>query len=199
MQDGAQGKRLVAWLNMLPEVRAVLALEFGGKPIGAQNLTEWRQGGYRDWLAGQEAREVAQQLGEEAVADDAEGRRPLTETLARWVAARYAVATRRVAEAEGDEGWRLLREMCGDVVDLRRGDHSAQRLDLERERVAVGRNDAEMKWKRKIIIGLEALVTYAGKHPEAQAALDELARLTRHPFDPRESNPIKPNQTESNL
>src|SRR5207253_2748822 len=92
-------------------------------------------GGYRDWMAQQEALELAERLGEDASELNAEGRPPLTDTLALWLAARYAVATRRVAETEGPEGWRLLRELCGDIVELRRGDHSAQRLRLERERL----------------------------------------------------------------
>lgn len=187
LQEGEQGKKLVAWLNGLPEVRAVVAAEFAGKPIREQNLSEWRQGGYRDWLAQQEAMEVAERLGEDAVAWATEGRPPLTETLALWLAARYAVATRRVAEADGPEGWRLLREMSGDIVELRRGDHSAQRLVLERERVAVATQDSLSKWKRKVILGLEALMTYVQQHPEAQTAMDELTRLVRHPFDPAES------------
>jgi hypothetical protein len=29
---------------------------------------------------------------------------------------------------------KLLREVCGDLVALRKGDHSAERLRLERER-----------------------------------------------------------------
>jgi hypothetical protein len=116
-----------------------------------------------------------------------EGRPSLTDTLALWLAGRYAVATRRVAETDGPEGWQLLREMCGDIVELRRGDHSAQRLVLERERAATAARDAEMKWKRKIVIGLETLKKYVDKHPEAKAAFDELARQVRHPFDPTES------------
>ena len=94
---------------------------------------------------------------------------------------------RRVAETEGIEGWRLLRELCADVAELRRGDHSAQRLLIERERAAAQERDAHMKWKRKIITGLETLTKYAAKHPKAQAALAELAQQVRHPFDPSES------------
>ena len=30
---------------------------------------------------------------------------------------------------------KLLREFCGDIVALRKGDHSAERLKLERERL----------------------------------------------------------------
>jgi hypothetical protein len=55
--------------------------------------------------------------------------------------------------------------------------------------------DAEMKWKRKIIIGLETLSKYVKKRPEAQAAFEEFARQVRHLFDPTESDLIQPNQT----
>ena len=106
-----------------------------GKPIREQNLSEWKQGGYRDWQARQEALEVAGRLGEDAAALQAEDGPPLTDTLALWLAARYAVATRQVAGAAGAEGWRLLRELCADVVELRRGDHHAERLRIERERL----------------------------------------------------------------
>jgi hypothetical protein len=187
LRDGKEGKKLVAWLNGLPEVKAVVAAEFGGKPIREQNLSEWKKRGYRDWIAHQEAIELAEKLVEDALDWDAKGNAPLTDTLALWLASRYAMATRRVAETEGTEGWRLLRELCADVAELRRGDHSAQRLLLERERAAAQARDAHMKWKRKIITGLETLTKYAAKHPKAQAALAELARQVRHPFDPSES------------
>ena len=62
MHDGEEGKKLVAWLNALPAVRAVVKAEFGGRPVRAQNLSEWKQGGYRDWLAQQEAIAVAGRL-----------------------------------------------------------------------------------------------------------------------------------------
>ena len=52
----------------------------------------------------------------------------------------------------------------------------------------VASRDADMKWKRKIIIGLETLMKYADKHPEAKAAMAELSRQVRHPFDPTESD-----------
>ena len=43
-----------------------MAAEFDGKPIREQNLSEWKQGGYRDWMAQQEALEMAERLGENA-------------------------------------------------------------------------------------------------------------------------------------
>jgi hypothetical protein len=150
LDEGEQGKKLVVWLNELPEVQAIVAAEFGGKPIREQNLSEWKQRGYRDWLAKQEALEIAERLGEDATEWNAEGRASLTDTLALWLVARYAVATRRVAETGGREGWRLLREMCGDIVELRKGDHSAERLQIERERLELEKEQSEKRVREKV-------------------------------------------------
>jgi len=188
LRDGEEGKKLVAWLNGFPEVKAVVAAEFNGKPIREQNLSEWRKRGYRDWLAHQEALELAEKLAEDAIDLEQQNHVPLTDTLALWLASRYAVATRRVDEAKGAEAWRILREMCADVVELRRGDHSAQRLIIERERAATQARDADMKWKRKIVVGLETLRTYIDSHPQAKAAFNELLKQTRNPLDPSEEH-----------
>ena len=145
LDEGEQGKKIVAWLNGLPAVQAIVATEFGGKAIREQNLSEWKQRGYRDWLAKQEALEIAERLREDATEWNAQGRTALTDTLAFWLVARYALATRRVAETGGREGWRLLREMCGDIVELRKGDHTAERLQIERERLQLEKDKAE-KW-----------------------------------------------------
>ena len=151
LQEGESGPVLVAWLNSLPETQALLATDFAGKPIRTQNLSEWRNGGYRDWLLQQEALELATRLHEDAEELTAEGRPPLSDTLALWLTARYAVATRDITSTEGPEGWRLLREMCADLVKLRRGDHHAERLRLERENTELNREKSEeemLEWAR---------------------------------------------------
>ena len=38
LQDGAEGKEIVLWLNSLPEVKEVLVKMFDGRPINDQNL-----------------------------------------------------------------------------------------------------------------------------------------------------------------
>ncbi|SPE60158.1 hypothetical protein SBV1_380002 [Verrucomicrobia bacterium] len=38
---------------------------FGGAPINAQNLSEWCQGGYREWLADQERRDVLRHIADQ--------------------------------------------------------------------------------------------------------------------------------------
>jgi hypothetical protein len=75
LEDGEPGKQLAEWLNGLPEVQEVLKLRFGGRPISEQNLSEWKQGGYLEWLKLQESRYLVQHLAEQAE-DLAPGARP---------------------------------------------------------------------------------------------------------------------------
>jgi hypothetical protein len=139
--NGEPGKELVEWLNSLPEVGKVLAAEFDGQPMREQNLSEWKKGGYRDWLAEQEAREV---LGEMvAEGEELKGRfgESVSDKLAGWLIPRYMGAARAALTANQDpnERWTVLRTVCTDLVALRRGDHYVERLRLEGERLEATR------------------------------------------------------------
>ena len=61
LDQGAPGGPLLQWLNSLPEVQAVLAADFGGRPINKQSLSQWRHGGYAEWLRLREALALAGQ------------------------------------------------------------------------------------------------------------------------------------------
>lgn len=50
LHDGQSGSKIIPWLHSLPDVLRVLDEEFKEEPISASNLSEWRLGGYRDWL-----------------------------------------------------------------------------------------------------------------------------------------------------
>jgi hypothetical protein len=113
----------------------------------------------------------------------------ITDAVAGWLAPQYAVAAReQLAELKGESRLKLLRAFVQDWALLRHGDQTAERLQIEREWLAVASRDAHLKWKRKIIIGLETLKVYADEHPEAKATIAELARQVCHPFDPTESD-----------
>ena len=137
LEQGEQGRCLVAWLNSLPEVQAVLAAEFAGKPIREQNLSEWRQHGYTHWSRHQEALALLHQLVAEDGALQPPGAPPLTDQMAAWISLRYLLAVRKLFEnpAADPPDLRLLREFCHDLVALRRGDHSAARLKMEQQRL----------------------------------------------------------------
>jgi len=64
LQDGAEGRQIVRWLNSLPQVKEVLAENFDGHPISEQNLSDWRRGGYEEWLARQDILAQAAELAD---------------------------------------------------------------------------------------------------------------------------------------
>lgn len=50
LRENEPGPKIIAWLHTLPEVLKVLDEYFREEPISPQNLSEWRQGGYQEWL-----------------------------------------------------------------------------------------------------------------------------------------------------
>jgi hypothetical protein len=145
LDNGGQGRQLVAWLNSLPEVQAVVAGEFGGIPVRKQNLSEWRNGGYVHWLQQQEVLAMARQLSADTGELQPAGAQPLTDHMAVWITARYLMAIRKLAgkNPDGEPDLKVLREFCHDMVALRRGDLSAARLKMEHERLEREREKTE--------------------------------------------------------
>jgi hypothetical protein len=70
--------------------------------------------------------------------------------LAAWLLGRYIVATRQLTQnPKNRAAWKLLREICHDVVALRRGDHSAQWIHIDREKLELYRRREERAEKKK--------------------------------------------------
>src|ERR1700723_3658556 len=100
LNNGEEGKALVVWLNGLPEAQAVLAAKFEGRAISEQNLSEWKKGGYEDWVRHQESCAYAGMLGE--MAGDLEkeaGESRLEEHLATLLAMSLARLLREAEES----------------------------------------------------------------------------------------------------
>ena len=57
LQDGQSSAQILPWLNGLPEVRAILKAQFEDVDVSDENLSNWRQGGYQEWLKNQERME----------------------------------------------------------------------------------------------------------------------------------------------
>ena len=64
----------------------------------------------------------------------------ITDAVADWLAPQYLQAAReKLSGAQGAQRWEILRVFVQDWAMLRRGDHSAARLQLDRE---------ELDWQR---------------------------------------------------
>ena len=146
LRDGETGRKLVDWLNSLTEVQSILAAEFDGRAVSEQNLSEWKQGGYAEWLVQQEALAQVREMAADAdeLTEAADG--ILADHLATVLTARYAAALAGWNGEPTDETrrrLRWLRSLCQDIVELRRGDHSAARLKIEQERLERDRAKTE--------------------------------------------------------
>jgi len=225
LEDGEPGKQLVEWLNGLPEVQEVLKLRFGGRPISEQNLSEWKQGGYQEWLKLQESRYLVQRLAEQAedLEPDAANLavRDRCATLLAVELARHAEALLQ-QNADPRERWRNLQELLKAVGQLRRDDHQAARLRLaqerwkrEADRLDEQAHEREIKALKQradaplwAALQAEPLAKIFGDGEQGRQLASmfndlnlDLApgtRTNRNQAPPQSAAPIQPNQTESN-
>jgi hypothetical protein len=184
LEDGEPGPALLDWLNALLEAKAVLAREFAGRPVSAQNLSEWRHGGFAEWPRHQDARGWVRSLSEQAgeLAEEADGV-PLADQLAGPVAVALGrrLGDLMAAESLGPEERRELLGLARELAQLRRGDHTAARLQLEREawemKLAAARAEERTKQALK-----EALAMPIGGLPlELRECLDVARNLEGWP------------------
>ncbi len=192
LQDGEIGKDLVVWLNSVPEVQAVLKAEFGDRPVNEPNLSDWRTGGYQDWLVHQDTMAQVSLLVASAKALGGASPMPLTELLANCLAARYVVELGRLmartpregtlptGEADGDGGCDLevLRKICRDVLALRRLDLAGQRLRIEREAADRLLRADEKEQAQERLAAADAAVEREDRH------VDDLIWRKEHQNDP---------------
>ena len=165
LEAGEPPSQILDWIIGLPEVQAVLADQFGGRSLNKQNLSEWKKRGFREWQMRRAALEFAQNLDEEDDALKKAFAGPLTDKLAHWIALRYAAAAHALTTTDDNPEIELrrLRQFCGDIVALRRGDLSAGRLSLEQARLAAELAETEQEREKDFWARVE--------RPEIQAKL----------------------------
>jgi hypothetical protein len=137
LRDGEPGAPLLEWLNGLPQVQEIIREQFAGVAISKQNLSEWRSGGYKEWLRHEESLREVEGFIDRAdsftmLADEVD----LSDRLAVALSAEL-VRTTQVLLGEATEPkrrWKLLREILPHLAVLRRADHRAARLELAQER-----------------------------------------------------------------
>jgi hypothetical protein len=122
---------LLAWLNALPEVREIVRRDFGGEPVTKHNLSQWRRGGFQDWLA---RRHFLEAWHEEI--SRAGGNGAPADTAATALAAHYG---RLLLHWDGEctpefeASSRVLHGFCRGVTELQRQAHRTACSDLATE------------------------------------------------------------------
>jgi hypothetical protein len=140
LENGEPGVSLVRWLNGLPEVQSILAAQFDGQPIAQNNLTRWKQGGYKDWLEEQRALQAAATVLEQADGLKALAGENLAERMTLVLTAKMAMELQRLdALPDGEKKARRWRELLGSLALVRRGHLQGERIQVEREKLGFRR------------------------------------------------------------
>lgn len=129
--DGESGLKILPWLNECAETKAVIEADFQGLKVTDKNLSDWRAGGYQDWLKQRERTERTKELASYA----AKQSRADGGTLA---AGAHAIVAGQLLEAleavDAASGARLPAEALGEitkaVVSLRVADQNDVRLRM---------------------------------------------------------------------
>ena len=190
LDDGKQGREVLAWANAQPEVVALVKEKFEGEPISDNNLSQWFKGGFLDWRAEQEEVEKTQKFAEFSLRLAGAAGGSVSEGAAAIAAGRIMTA---LESAEGETLINLVSSigtLRGKEIDKaklglveHRNRQRDEQLDLERQRfqrLAVGKfiDWVANEEARAIASGsaskevkMDQLIELMfGKRPEADAA-----------------------------
>lgn len=97
---------------------------------------------------------------------------PATDVAAGWLVSKYIVAAHeKLAGADGVQRWEILRAVVQDLSLLRRGDHSAARLQLEREELDFQRTNSQTQKEKEFWEWLERPEIRAKVFPNKERGL----------------------------
>src|SRR5258708_24191444 len=137
LQSGALAKHLVVWLNELPEAKKILAELFHGQPVSQQNISEWRQGGYQDWLCQMETRERVLRITDRYQDLDLEAR--MSRRLESLMTAQLTDAANQLHEIkDGKLRWQRLQKISRELCRLQMARCRGLEVQLQREKSIPG-------------------------------------------------------------
>ena len=183
LQSGQLSPALLPWLNQLPETNTILAEHFASQPISRQNLSEWRLGGYRDWLKLQERELLIRRLAEEGTSLKKQEGEDLFESFARIAAAELFADLNALDELHGEKRWQRLRSLTRELASLQREYNRSRQVELAWEKwndqFEIAPIEENPKSKNSSAIPLQA------EHPTAglsQNLVDDLRVPKLHPL-----------------
>ena len=136
IRDGAQGAELLDWLNSLKETKKILR-EMKSDAVNAQNLTDWRSTGYKDWLEDQKDADRIRRLAE------------VSQTLATAAGGNVAgvgcsIATAKIMDALESADDDKIADLSTALVKLRASENAAQKVALAEEKNAIQKEQLEL-------------------------------------------------------
>lgn len=135
--DGQSGARILPWLNGLPEVIRTLEEDFEGLRINDNNLSDWRQGGYEDWLKRRERLQTTKELAGYAVKLAKAAGGNLTEGAAAILSGQILEVLEDVGASDKTpvEKTAAVLGLTKSLASLRKGDQNQRVLEQNEQRL----------------------------------------------------------------
>jgi len=188
--ENQTARKICGWLNKLPETIAVCE-EFGEQPIDDRNISDWRKGGYQDWLSRretiEETRELAQWSVKLAKANGgslAEGAAAILVGQILEVLEAISRVKRDLAENDGEPGKLAeIGEAIGDLTlalsRVRKGDQGAEQLRLNRERVEQTGQALQLEREKFEVLACRKMLEEATRRKADEIANSDLSNADK--------------------
>ena len=176
--DGQTSRTILGWLNSQPDAVKIWERDFEGVKASAQNLSEWKLGGWKEWRQRNERVENLKTLGSfahrlsKAGGDIADGAASILagqilETLEQ--AGNLAVTGGSDdADADPNEG---LAKMAAAIASLQKASTSRGKLELDKKRLKQQSDRLKLDWEKFETQTVAKFPEWA-RSTEAQAILD---------------------------
>lgn len=170
--DGQLAPEILPWLNNLPAVIKEMELHWDGSILSPQNLSEWRLGGFKDWLKRRSKVESLKTLSNYAGELSGAGK-GITSGTREIVAGHLLECMEEIALAgDGDvDPVERLVKAAGAVHKLSSSARADDKLQLEKLKAAQAQDRLDLdrdKFQRQTV---EKFLAFA-KTPEAQTILE---------------------------
>ncbi len=146
--DGEAGAKILPWLNTHPVVIKILAEDFEGLRVTDSNLSDWRLGGYADWMKRRERVDytkemtrVSMQLGKAAAGQINEGSAVMLST-------QIMELLESVADGKREIDLEAVGALTTHLSKLRAGDDSKKIIEQNERRLRQNDQKIELLEKR---------------------------------------------------
>ena len=137
--DGETGGKILPWLNSLPEVKRILGEDFEGLAVNDNNLSDWRKGGFEDWLKQRERIARTRELARYAAEQTQAGGQSIAEGAAAIASGQLLELLEAVDEATEATGQKLsadaLVKICSALSSLRFTEQNDLKLALKKKEI----------------------------------------------------------------
>lgn len=176
--DGQTSRTILGWLNKHAEAIAIWERDFEGVPASAQNLSEWKLGGWKEWRDRKERVENLKTLSSFA-SDLAKAGGSIADGAASILSGQILEALEQAgnlaitggsddAERDPNEG---LAKMAGAIASLQKATVSRGKLELDKKRVNQSEKRLALDLQKFEAQTVAKFFDWA-RSPEAQSILD---------------------------